>query len=52
MKYRVSRDSPEDKLRDFMNWMISVRKEIIHLVVHVFSTHEVVYMYLLLDSPA
>ena len=32
VKYRVNRDTPEDKLRDFMNWMVLVRKEVLYLV--------------------
>ena len=36
MKYRVNRDSPEDKLRDFMEWMILARKEVLHLVILMF----------------
>ena len=32
VKYRVNRDTPEDKLRDFMDWMVLVRKEVLYLV--------------------
>lgn len=32
VKYRVNRDSPEDKTRDFLKWMEGARKEIRHLV--------------------
>ena len=32
VKYRVNRDSPEDKTRDFLKWMEGARKEIVHLV--------------------
>ena len=33
VKYRVERDSPEDKLRDFIAWMVLVRKEVLYLVI-------------------
>ena len=32
VKWNVNRDSPEDKLRDFMDWMKAVKKETIHHV--------------------
>ena len=32
VKWNVTRDSPEDKLRDFMDWMKAVKKETIHHV--------------------
>ena len=32
VKYRVNRDSPEDKTRDFLKWMEEAKKEIFHLV--------------------
>jgi len=35
VKYRVNRESAEDKTRDFLNWMMSVKKEIHHLVLNV-----------------
>ena len=32
VKWNVNRDSPEDKLRDFMEWMKAVKKETLHQV--------------------
>ena len=32
MKWNVSRDSPEDKLRDFLKWTKAVKKETEHKV--------------------
>ena len=32
VKYRVNRDSPEDKTRDFLKWMEATKEEINHLV--------------------
>ena len=32
VKWNVNRDSPEDKLRDFMEWMKAVKKETGHQV--------------------
>jgi len=32
VKYRVNRESPEDKTRDFLKWMEGAKKEILHLV--------------------
>ena len=32
VKWNVNRDSPEDKLRDFMKWMKAVKKETLHQV--------------------
>ena len=32
VKWNVNRDSPEDKLRDYMDWMKAVKKETIHHV--------------------
>lgn len=32
IKYQVNRDSPEDKNRDFLNWMKAAKKQILHLV--------------------
>ena len=32
VKYQVNRDTPEDKLQNFMDWMILVRKEVLYLV--------------------
>lgn len=32
IKYRVNRDSPEDKTRDFLKWMEAAKSEIFHLV--------------------
>ena len=34
VKYKVERDSPEDKLRDFIDWMDLVREEVLYLVTH------------------
>ena len=43
VKYNVNRESPEDKLRDFLTWMKSAKKEINHLVecsnVITYTTH-------------
>ena len=32
MKWNVNRDSPEDKLRDFLEWMKAVKRDTIHNV--------------------
>ena len=32
VKWNVNRDSPEDKLRDFMDWMKAIKKETLHHV--------------------
>lgn len=32
VKWNVNRDSPEDKLRDFLDWMKAVKKETLHHV--------------------
>ena len=32
MKWNVNRDSPEDKLRDFLKWLKAVNKETEHQV--------------------
>ena len=32
VKWNVNRDSPEDKLRDFLKWMKAVKKETEHKV--------------------
>ena len=32
VKYRVNRDSPEDRTRDFLKWMKAVKREMSHLV--------------------
>jgi len=37
VKYRVNRESAEDKVRDFLNWMKAIKKEIHHLVYFIYS---------------
>ena len=32
VKWRVNRDSHEDRLRDFLDWMEAVKKDTIHTV--------------------
>ena len=32
VKYKVNRDSPEDKTRDYLDWMNAVKKEMFHIV--------------------
>ena len=32
VKWQVNRDSAEDKLRDFLEWMYAVKKDTIHHV--------------------
>ena len=32
VKWNVNRDSPEDKLRDFLEWMKAVKRDTIHSV--------------------
>ncbi len=32
MKWNVNRDSPEDKLRDFLEWMKAVKRDTRHQV--------------------
>lgn len=32
VKWQVNRDSPEDKLRDFLEWMYAVKKDTLHHV--------------------
>ena len=32
VKYKVNRDSPEDKTRDYLDWMKAVKKEMFHIV--------------------
>ena len=32
VKYGVNRESPEDKVRDFIKWMKAAKNEVVHLV--------------------
>lgn len=32
VKWQVNRDSPEDKLRDFLEWMYALKKDTLHHV--------------------
>ena len=32
IKWSISRDSPEDKLRDLMKWMKAVKRDVMHRV--------------------
>ncbi len=32
VKWNVNRDSPEDKLRDFLEWMSAVKRDTLHHV--------------------
>ena len=46
VKYRVNRDSPEDKARDFLKWMEGAKKEILNLVsIIILSTYLCVCLY-------
>ena len=42
IKYRVNRNSPEEKTQDFLKWMEAAKNEITHLV-NIMLTNSTVY---------
>ena len=39
VKWQVNRDSAEDKLRDFLEWMYAVKKDTLHYVSAFICSH-------------
>ena len=45
MKDNIVRESPDDKVKDLLEWMESIRKNIRHKVLHFFKQILILYKY-------